>query len=249
MRRRTSHPKPRIRVGCSGWNYRDWRGRFYPDDLPASGWFAYYAQHFDTVEINNTFYRLPEEDVFREWRRQAPEDFLYAIKASRYLTHMKKLKDAAGPLDRITTRVRLLEQHCGPILYQLPPRWRYNRERIITFLDLLPRDLTHVLELRDESWYNDGLFELLEERGISYCAHDMQGLPPLKRAIGPIAYARFHGTTGRYTGSYGRERLAPWCDWLGEELDAGREIYAYFNNDYEARAIGDAMLLREMLSA
>ncbi len=237
-----------IRVGCSGWQYRHWRGGFYPAELPARRWFEHYAATFDTVEINNTFYRLPDQSVFEEWRRQAPPGFRYAVKASRYLTHMKKLKEPVEPLERILGRARHLGPTLGPVLYQLPPRWRYNRERIAAFLDLLPRDILHVLELREESWYNEELFALLEARGVSYCAHDMVGLPPERRATGPIAYARFHGIGTKYGGSYAEEDLRPWAEWLLGEGKKGRSIHAYFNNDIGGHAIDNALTLRTMLT-
>ena len=119
-----------IRIGCSGWNYDHWRGRFYPEEAPPKQWFEFYAGAFDTVEINNTFYQLPAAQTFKAWREQAPDGFIYAVKANRYLTHMKRLKDAKAPLKRFLDRARLLREHLGPILYQLPPRWRLNLERL-----------------------------------------------------------------------------------------------------------------------
>ncbi|MEP6769003.1 MAG: DUF72 domain-containing protein [Acidobacteriota bacterium] len=139
----------RFRVGCSGWQYRHWRGEIYPADLPASKWFDFYASRFDTVEINNSFYRLPEGAVFEAWRRRAPAGFLYAVKASRYLTHNKKLKDPEEPLERFFDRARHLRGKLGPVLYQLPPGWSVNLERLDAFLELLPGRARHVLEFRD----------------------------------------------------------------------------------------------------
>src|SRR5437764_3830019 len=117
------------RVGCSGWQYKHWRGDFYPAELPLSQWFAYYTQRFDTVEINNSFYRLPERATFAAWRRRAPAEFVFAVKASRFLTHMKKLKDPQEPIERLFTRMRALGPHLGPVLYQLPPGWKVDVER------------------------------------------------------------------------------------------------------------------------
>ena len=144
-----------IRIGCSGWNYRHWRGPFYPSELPTKGWFAFYARTFDTVEINASFYRMPKPETFARWRDQAPQGFRYAVKAHRFITHMKKLKDAEAPLALFIERARSLEERLGPILYQLPPRWKCNRERLELFLALLPRDLTHVFEFRDTSWMTE----------------------------------------------------------------------------------------------
>ena len=146
---------PPIHIGCSGWNYRHWKGAFYPETMRSPQWFSFYSEHFDSVEINNTFYNLPDEEVFDQWRQQAPPGFRYAVKASRYLTHMKKLRDPVEPVERLITRARRLGPHLGPILYQLPPRWRSNSERLRGVLEILPRDLVHVFEFRDVSWYND----------------------------------------------------------------------------------------------
>src|SRR5262249_50155662 len=179
--------KEKIHIGCSGWNYRHWRGRFYPEEQKPEQWFGFYAGVFDTVEINNTFYHLPAAQTFKAWRAQAPAGFIYAVKANRYLTHLKKLKDVRRPLKKFLDRARLLEEHLGPILYQLPPHWRLNRERLESFLDLLPEDLQSVFEFRDQSWMVEEVFELLDERGVSFCAHDLPGPDELdvpRRAVG-----------------------------------------------------------------
>ena len=147
-----------IRIGCSGWQYKHWRGDFYPAELPQSRWFAHYALTFDTVEINNSFYRLPEAETFDKWREQAPRAFLYAVKASRFLTHMKKLKDPEEPIERFFDRASHLGRHLGPVLYQLPPNWTLNLERFEHFLQALPRRYDHVIEFREPSWYDDRVF-------------------------------------------------------------------------------------------
>ena len=165
-----------IRVGCSGWNYRHWRAAFYPEKLPVKRWFAFYAEHFDTVEINNSFYRLPSADTFAKWREQAPPGFRYAVKANRFLTQAKKLKDCAEPVARMMAPVRALGETLGPTLYQLPPRFRVNLPRLEEFLSLLPKDVVHVFEFRDPSWLTDETLALLERYGASFCAHDMPGL-------------------------------------------------------------------------
>ena len=153
-------PPRRIRIGCSGWQYSHWRGDFYPADLPTPRWFAHYALSFDTVEINNSFYRLPPAEIFAKWREQAPSRFLYAVKASRFLTHMKKLKDPEDPLARFFENARQLGARLGPILYQLPPRWPLNLERFEIFLRALPRGYRHTVEFREPSWDTDEVFAL-----------------------------------------------------------------------------------------
>jgi uncharacterized protein YecE (DUF72 family) len=168
-------PTVPIHIGCSGWQYRHWRGDFYPAELPQSLWLEYYAERFDTVEINNTFYRLPEAPTFAAWGRRAPRGFVYAVKASRFLTHMKKLKDPEEPLQRFFTRARRLEHAFGPVLYQLPPNMHVNLERLSTFLQALPRTRRHAIEFRDPSWYVDEVFAELERHKVALCLHDMKG--------------------------------------------------------------------------
>ncbi|MBW8783536.1 MAG: DUF72 domain-containing protein [Novosphingobium sp.] len=241
-----SAPAP-VRIGCSGWIYRHWRGLFYPEKLAVKRWFAYYAAEFDTVEINNSFYRLPKQETFAAWRDQAPPGFCYAVKANRFLTQAKKLKDCAEPLQRMMTPFRALGPKLGPILYQLPPRFRINLERLSSFLELLPKDVTSVFEFRDKSWYTDEVFTLLGRHGASFCAHDMPGSQSPRLAVGPIAYLRFHGGEGKYWGRYSDEGLLAAADWIAAEARGGRPVWAYFNNDAEAHAIQDALTLRAMV--
>ena len=236
-----------IRIGCSGWNYRHWRGLFYPEKMAAKNWFDFYAEQFDTVEINNSFYRLPKAETFDKWRTQAPPGFQYAIKANRYLTQAKKLKDCAEPVARMMAPVRHLEQTLGPILYQLPPSLRINLPRLEEFLGLLPRDLTHVLEFREPSWYVPETLELLDRHGASFCCHDMAGSASGRWAVGSVAYVRFHGAGGKYWGRYSDEVLLGWTDWMRDQARAGRTVWAYFNNDTEAHAIHDALTLKAMV--
>jgi uncharacterized protein YecE (DUF72 family) len=241
-----SHSKAAIHIGCSGWNYRHWRGAFYPDRLPVKRWFAHYAEHFDTVEINNSFYRLPSAETFDAWREQAPAGFQYAVKANRFITQAKKLKDCAEPVARMMVPTRHLGATLGPVLYQLPPRFRVNLPRLEEFLTLLPSDLTHVFEFRDPSWLTQDTLALLDVHNASFCVHDMPGLATPRWASGPIAYIRFHGTASKYHGRYTDEMLLGWLDWMIEQRDAGREVWAYFNNDIDAHAIADALTLKAM---
>ena len=231
------------RVGCSGWQYTHWRNDFYPAGLPQTRWFDYYASQFDTVEINNTFYRLPETHTFVEWAKRAPDHFLYAVKASRFLTHMKKLKDPGEPLQRLFQRARRLQHTLGPVLYQLPPRWTVDRERLATFLRALPKRQSHAIEFRDPSWYRDDVFALLERYGVALCLHDLAGSSTAQIAVGPFVYARFHGPQ-KYAGRYDDRALDKWAEWLAARLFEGRPVYAYFNNDTGGQAPRDAVRLR-----
>jgi uncharacterized protein YecE (DUF72 family) len=237
----------RIRIGCSGWQYAHWRNDFYPAGLPTSRWFAHYAQTFDTVEINNSFYRWPEPEVFARWREQAPRRFVYAVKASRFLTHMKKLKDPEEPVFRTFENVRPLGPRLGPVLYQLPPRWPVNLERLEHFLRTLPKGKLHTVEFREPSWYTDAVFDLLRRYRVALCLHDMHGSATGRLIVGPFIYVRFHFGSQKYGGRYDDSRLENWAEWLAERARDGLAVYGYFNNDVGGHAPRDAVRLREAI--
>ena len=241
-------PKTAVRIGCSGWNYRHWREIFYPKGLAASRWFAFYAEHFDTVEINNSFYMLPKAETFAKWRDQAPPGFCYAVKANRYLTQAKKLLDCEEPIERMMTAARHLGHRLGPLLYQLPPSLKIDLERLDRFLRLLPKDVTSVFEFRDRSWYVPATYDLLDRHGACLCVHDMKGSASERIAVGPAAYVRFHGGEGKYWGRYPDERLLEWGDWMVDQARGGRTVWAYFNNDIFGHAIEDARTLKAMVA-
>jgi len=239
------------RVGCSGWNYASWRGRFYSREMPAARWLEYYATKFDTVEINNTFYRLPDRSTFAAWRTTVPSHFLFAVKASRFLTHMKRLLDPKEPIARLFASVAGLARQRGPVLYQLPGTLTIDLPRLDRFLRLLPRGSSdsrlHVVEFRDPSWYIGETFELLTRRRVALCLHDKLGSAISEPFVGPFVYVRFHGTSGRYHGSYSRRQLDRWAHLLADQLREGRRVFAYFNNDPDAVATANALTLREMI--
>jgi uncharacterized protein YecE (DUF72 family) len=238
----------RIRIGTSGWVYQHWRGIFYPDHLRQSNWFAYYAQVFDTVEINNSFYRLPSVAAFTAWRQQAPPDFVYAVKASRFLTHMKKLRDPGEPLERFFERARCLGQTLGPVLYQLPPHWQVNLSRFEAFLVALPPGYAHVVEFRDASWLIEAVFELMERYGVAHCIHDMQPLKIPARVTAAPVYVRLHGD-GAHGGDYQEAALEAWAGQISEWRRQRLDVFVYFNNDIGGYALEDARTLRKMLDA
>ena len=235
-----------ILVGCSGWHYKHWRGPFYPPTLPVSQWLTYYMTQFDTVELNNTFYRLPQASVFAHWRERTRPGFIYSLKASRYLTHMRKLTAPDEPLERFFSRARELRTSLGPVLYQLPPHFDVNLKRLQAFLQALPPRQRHVIEMRDERWYRQDVFDLLTENGIALCLHDMAGSAFLRRQVGPFVYLRLHGPL-RYQGSYSEAQLTEWAEWLAGVAATRTEIYVYFNNDIGAAAPHDARRLQQML--
>jgi uncharacterized protein YecE (DUF72 family) len=237
-----------IRIGCSGWQYRHWRERFYPVDLRLDRWLEHYANTFDTVELNNSFYRLPEADTFAAWARRVPPGFLFAVKASRYLTHLKRLREPGQPLRRLWRRAERLGHHLGPMLYQLPPRWHLDLGRLSAFLDVAPRERRQALEFRDASWYVPSVVELLERGPVALCLHDMPASATPLAPVGPLVYVRFHGPTGRYRGSYSTQSLTAWADRLVKWAAEGRPVYAYFNNDVDGHAVKDAARLRDMVA-
>jgi uncharacterized protein YecE (DUF72 family) len=236
-----------IRIGCSGWQYRHWRGRFYPRGLPVERWLDHYVREFDTVELNNSFYRLPQADAFAAWSRRVPPGFLFAVKASRYLTHLKRLREPREPLDRLWSRATELGGHLGPMLYQLPPRWDRNVERLREFVAALPARRRHAIEFRDPSWYHPEVYEVLAQAGVALCLHDMPGSATKPEPIGPFVYLRFHGAAGKYRGGYPGQALSAWARRLRGWADDGRACYVYFNNDVGGHAPRDAARLREML--
>lgn len=234
----------KVRIGTSGWVYKHWQGIFYPKELPQKDWFSRYAQEFDTVEINNSFYRLPSESAFDSWRRQAPPGFHYAVKASRYLTHMKKLKDPEEPLHLFFERAKRLEQTLGPVLYQFPPHWGMNLSRFEHFLSALPKGYQHVVEFRDPSWLTEEVFKTMERFRVAHCLHDMYTLQIPIRITAPPVYIRLHGDT-RHAGDYPPAALEPWATRIREWQDLG--VFVYFNNDVGGYALENARTLKHML--
>jgi uncharacterized protein YecE (DUF72 family) len=228
--------------GTSGWNYNHWRERFYPKDLPQSKWLQYYAQHFDTVEINNSFYRLPEKNTFEAWHDQAPTGFTFAVKASRFLTHLKKLKDPEEPLDRLLSHASGLGEKLGPILYQLPPGWHVNLDRLEHLLDILPKGIRHVFEFRDDSWQIDQVYDLLRRYQAGYCIMSAPDLPCNLITTADFAYIRMHSGGSDTEGYYTDDSLAEWAEHIRRFLHNG-DVYIYFNNDYKGYAIRNAKSL------
>lgn len=236
-----------IRIGTSGWAYDDWRTIFYPPELPQREWLGYYARRFDTVEINNSFYRLPTVQAFSTWREHAPLGFVYAVKASRFLTHIKKLKDPDPGLQLFFERACHLGNALGPILYQLPPSLHLDLPRLETFLAALPTKYRHVVEFRDPSWLVEEVFQLLERYHVSHCLHD---LPPLKvplRVTASPVYVRFHGNP-LYRGDYRLPALKQWAKHIAGWHGNGLDVFVYFNNSIGGRALKNAETLQNLLT-
>ena len=240
-----------VRVGCSGWNYAHWRERVYPKGLPPKRWLAYYATLFDTVEINNTFYRLPRVSAVQGWVHQSPPGFLFAVKSSRYLTHIKRLTDLDGGIQRFYTRIDPLVRSpkLGPLLWQLPPTFKRDDERLASALSALPPG-RHCFEFREASWYVDETYELLRRHGAALVIPDSPKYPfRTLELTADWTFVRFHtGRRGR-GGNYSDRELEEWAERLGGWRDRGIDVYAYFNNDWEGYAVKNGLKLKELLNA
>lgn len=236
----------RLYIGTSGWNYDHWREIFYPKELPSSEWLRFYSQRFDTVEINYSFYRLPKYSLFEKWRGEVPKSFTFAVKASRFLTHRKKLKDAEEPIKLVVSNARGLGGKLGPILYQLPPHWHVDTSRLREFLSLLPSDVRHVMEFRDPTWLTDEVFDLLRKHSVGYCIMSAPDLPRLMKITAPFAYIRMHNGGYETEGNYEEPQLQWWAELVKSFLE-DVDVYVYFNNDYKGFAVRNAQRLIELL--
>jgi uncharacterized protein YecE (DUF72 family) len=239
--------KARLYIGTSGWHYKHWVGKFYPSKLAPAKMFDWYSRYFDTVELNNSFYRLPAQETFLSWRTLAPPGFMFAVKASRFITHMKKLKDPQASIEKFFERAQLLNEKLGPVLFQLPPRWPANLERLESFLEELPPRNRYVFEFRDPSWHAPEVFRILRHHNAALCNHDWRDIHGPSELTADFTYIRMHGPSGTYQGSYGSEdleRLAGRLDRLRSEL---KSVYIYFNNDQGGFAVQNAMTLREFI--
>ena len=234
-------------IGTSGWHYDHWRGRFYPEKLAKAKWLESYASNFTTVELNNSFYRLPSETAFTSWRDSTPAGFTFAVKVSRYITHIKRLKDADEAVTNFITRARILGDKLGPLLYQLPPNMHRNDGVLESFLSTLPAGIRHVVEFRHQSWLEEEVFQILRNHNTGFCVFDMPSLSCPLVATADFAYIRFHGSTSLYSSCYSDEELAGWAQKLTGLAQQLKAVYIFFNNDAEAFAVGNAMTLRDLL--
>ncbi len=234
-------------IGTSGWHYDDWRGRFYPEKLPKTRWLEFYARHFPTLEINNTFYRLPKESVFQKWHDASPDGFIFSVKVSRYITHVKRLKDCGDEVDKFMSRAIILKNKLGPLLYQLPPGLHRDDDILNSFLTALPPELKHVIEFRHQSWFTEDVYDILRQHNIGFCVFDMPKLTPPLIATADFAYIRFHGSDSLYSSCYSDEALAGWAERIVELAEKLEAVYIYFNNDVQGYALKNAVTMRDYL--
>lgn len=236
-------------VGTSGWQYPHWRRVFYPERLPQREWLAYFAERFQTVEVNNTFYSLPEKSVFEHWSQKTPSDFVFALKMSRYLTHMKRLHDPREPVHRFMERANVLGAKRGPILIQLPPNMKADPERLEETLGVFDRSVRLAIEFRNDTWYSAETNGVLERHHAALCLADSpRRKQPLWRTS-DWGFVRFHEGTGIHAPGYQRASLKQWVERISEMWGAGSDVYVYFNNDFAGYAIKDAVTFAELAEA
>jgi uncharacterized protein YecE (DUF72 family) len=233
-----------VHIGTSGWHYKQWIGDYYPPRFSPAKMLEWYAREFHTVELNNSFYRLPEEKTFKDWATTVPSGFLFAVKASRFVTHIKRLKDPEAPINLFFSRARHLGPHLGPVLFQLPPRWKADPGRLREFLELLPRKHSYAIEFRDDTWYGREIYDLLQRHNVALCLHDWHSLKWPQKLTANFSYVRFHGTGGRYAGNYPDDCLNEWASKIQNWAMRLSQIYVYFNNDVGGHAIRNARTLR-----
>jgi uncharacterized protein YecE (DUF72 family) len=267
-----------ITIGTSGWNYAHWKGPFYPSDLARDCWLEYYADRLRSVEVNNTFYQLPEEQTVDAWTSAVPPDFTFAVKASRYITHMKKLKDPGETLERFVPAIEAFGDRLGPVLFQLPPSWNANPDRLGEFLEALEtasrgafgresdraetpgaaggprgahrsgRGLRCAFEFRDESWFSEDVFGLLRKHNAAFCIYHLAGRLSPREVTADFVYVRLHGPGGKYEGSYDRRALSGWAGAFSSWAREGLDVFCYFDNDDSGYAAKNATELATMLS-
>ena len=236
------------RIGTSGWHYVHWIGGFYPARTPKRALLAYYTQHFSTAEINASFYHTPAEKTVAAWREQTPDDFFFAWKASRYITHRKRLLDVGESVAFIFGRMAALGEKFGPVLWQLPPGLTPDHDRLARFLALLPTDRLHTVEFRHPGWYEAGVFRLLADHNVALCISDHAAAPAPFEATAGHVYVRGHGPGGRYFGNYSDEILGEWAARIRAWQAEGRPVFCYFDNDIGGAAPIDAKRLMELLN-
>jgi uncharacterized protein YecE (DUF72 family) len=238
----------KLLVGTSGWAYKHWRGPFYPPRLPSQNSLTHYAKHFLSVEINSTFYRLPSESAVTAWHDTVPIGFVFSVKASRHVTHFKKLTEPQLTVPPLLERVSLLGDKLGPILFQLPPRWGRNVDRLARFLDSLSSHYRYAFEFRDHSWFDSQVLDLLADHGAALCVYDLEGFRSPDTVTTDFAYVRLHGPGAAYSGCYSRDSLERWgksiADWLSKSIN----VYCYFDNDESGYAPMNALSLQSLVA-
>lgn len=238
----------KIHIGTSGWSYKYWVGRFYPEKSNSEQQFKFYAKHFDTVEINNSFYKLPPRSVFENWYENSPKNFLFVVKANRFITHMLKLTKPQEPIARLFNSIDALNEKLGPILFQLPPKWKVNANRFREFLEALPKGNRYVFEFRNETWYNNEVYQIMRDYNCGFCIYELAGHISPMEITADFVYLRLHGPTEfKYQGSYSDDALKKWAKQCMEWKKEKKDVYVYFDNDHEANAPFNAITLKRIV--
>jgi uncharacterized protein YecE (DUF72 family) len=236
-------------IGTSGWNYDGWRGPFYPAEVPKRKWLQYYATRFPTTEINGSFYRTPSLEAVGSWRDDTPKGFAFAWKASKFITHWKRLTEKCeNSIELMETRLQALAPKVAAVLFQLPPQFSKNHERLASFLSMLPRRYRYAFEFRHKSWYDDDILELLHSRKVALCLSDHRDAPSPWEVTAPLVYVRGHGPGGEYRGSYSARTLRRWANDISAWQSQGRTVVVYFDNDQKAAAPKDALRLLKLVN-
>lgn len=236
-----------MHIGTSGWSYAHWKENFYPKEVKSAEWLNYYATKFSTVEINTTFYHTPRPEGVEKWRLKVSEGFLFSVKMSRYITHIKRLKDCAENLDYFFKSISQFQMTSGPILVQLPPSFHANKERLLDFIKLLDTNYGYTFEFRHNSWYTEEYYDILREHKIALCITDLNGKMSPEVITGPFTYLRLHGPHKAYVGSYGTEKIKEMSKKYEGWLNQGISVFCYFDNDEKGYAIQDAAELQALM--
>ncbi|HEX6963121.1 MAG TPA: DUF72 domain-containing protein [Lacipirellula sp.] len=240
---------PNVWIGTSGWTYDAWRGPFFPEDVPKRRWLEWYAAQFHTTEVNGSFYRTPSLEAVKKWRDETPDDFKFAWKASKFITHWKRLTEkCANSIGLMETRLKVLGPKLGPVLFQLPPQFKADAPRLANFLKMLPkRRRRYAFEFRDQSWYDDAILDILRKRNVALCLSDHHDAPSPWIVTADFVYIRGHGPTGEYHSHYSPRTLNKWAADVKKWKREGLDVYCYFDNDQKSAAPKDAKRLSELM--
>lgn len=240
--------KAKTFIGTSGWHYKHWQGTFYPQDIKQKDYFNYYKDRFQTVELNNSFYKLPSTKTYQNWKDQAPSGFVFSVKGSRFLTHTKKLKPPIKEnINRFMERVEVLKSKLGPILFQMPPAFKKNTERLQAFLDQLPKVHRYAFEFRNHDWYSDDIYETLKKYHAAFCIYELGGHQSPQEITANFVYLRLHGPADKYQGSYSDDTLNRWAKRFHQWKENGKDVYCYFDNDEQGYAAQNALRISELM--
>ncbi len=240
--------KAKTYIGTSGWNYNHWKAIFYPAGLKQKDWLEFYSERLESVEINNSFYHLPDIKTFKNWRDITPKNFIFSVKGSRYITHMKKLKAPKTSSRKLFTHVKHLKKKLGPVLFQLPPHWGFNKKRFQKFINAMPDKYRYAFEFREESWWNDDVLNSLKEHNAAFCIYELAGTLTPKEVTADFVYIRLHGPDGKYQGNYSKKQLSDWAGAITAWQKQDKDVYIYFDNDDSGYAVKNARELDEIMS-